>query len=227
MMRFPQTLRDSNPLEGLVSMPARDDRIVQAVIDTLIGALPSNPAVTLFGLGLGPLFAQQIWENMGEDDDANASSTLHDTLTRDPHCPGLSHFARAVLALTLCARWGAGLSPIDQQLHHGLQALVNAMDTEAVFWTEYIGAVAAAMVTIIPAWPKASERITDTIKFAPTVDDTGKAHKITLSLTVKMEAVRGIDLRDIEDQFKNVGKATGSDDRRRKVKVQIRQVSKL
>ncbi|OIW35011.1 hypothetical protein CONLIGDRAFT_566277 [Coniochaeta ligniaria NRRL 30616] len=227
MMRFPQEVRDSNPLQGLVSMPIKNDRIVQAVTDTLIAALPNTHAVTLFNLGLAPLFVQQIWENMGEDGDANASTTLHHTLTRDPHCPGLSHLARAILALTLCARWGAGLAPIDQQLRHGLQALVDVMDTDAVFWTEYVGAVAAAMAMVVPAWPKTPETITDTIKFLPTVDDNGKTTKITLTLTVKTEATKGINLRDLEDLFKNVGKSTSGHDKRRKVKVQIQQVSKL
>lgn len=227
MMRFPHEVRDSNPLESLVYMSTEDDRIVQVVSKTLMAALPNTVAGTLFDLGLAPLFVQQMWENMGEDGDASASAALHNSLTRNPHCPGLSHHARAVLALTLCARWGGSLGPVDQQLRGSLQALVDLTDTDATFWAEYIGAVAAAMATVIPAWPKAAERVTDTIKFSPAIDDSGKATKITLTLTVKTEAVRGIDLQDLESLFKNASKVASSDSKRRKLKVQIQLLSKL
>jgi retrograde regulation protein 2 len=227
MMMFPQEVRDTNPLESLRSIPARDDQVARAVTEALIGALPNKNGSTVFSLGLTRLFVHQIWDNMGERSDANASAALHSSLIRDPYCPGFSHYARAVLALTLCSRWGGSLGPIDQELRRSLQALTVATDQDAVFWAEYIGAVAAAIATVVPAWPRTAERVADTIRFSSTVDDSGKSSKINLTMTVNANATTGIDLEDLEGLFKNVGKMTSSDGRPRKIKVQIRQVSKL
>lgn len=228
MMRFPREVRDSDPLESLTSTPTTDDRVVQVVSTTLMAALPDTTIPgTLFDLGLASLFVQQIWENAGEDGDANAAASLHNSLTRAPQCPGLSHFARSVLSLALCARWGGKLGLADQQLRRSLRALVDATDPDAVFWAEYIGTVAAAMATVVPAWPRAPERVTNAIKFSSAMEDSGTKTKITLSVTVQTEASKGIDLQDMEDLIKKVGKTASSDIKKRKVKVQIHQVSKL
>lgn len=227
MMKFPKEVRDLNPLDGLGSLPSNEDHAIQAVIRTLSTTLPDVNTLTIFDLGIGHLFAQQIWENMGEDSDANASAALHHAVTRDPGSPGLSHFARALLALTLCARWGGSLGPTDQQLRSGLQALVDVVDKDAAFWAEYIGAAAAAVATVVPARPKTAERLRDTVKFQSMTDDSGKSTKISLTLTVNLESTKGVNLQDLEDLFKNVGKTTkNSGDKRRKVKFQIESVSK-
>lgn len=227
MMRFPRDVRDSNPLESLPDTPIKDDQVAQAIARAMMAALPGNVSGTLFDLGLAPLFVQQMWENMGNDSDANAAATLHNSLTRDPQCPGLSHFSRSILALTLCARWGGQLGVIDQQLRDSLRALVEVTNADAVFWAEYIGAVAAAMATVIPARPKTAERVTDTINFSSIIDDSGKKPKIRLTLTLRSGAAKGIDLNDLEHIFKKVGKTTNSDIERMKVEVQVHQVSRL
>jgi retrograde regulation protein 2 len=238
MMRFPREVRDSNPLDCLVGLPltktpspSDNDGILQAVTNTVAAALPTTSAVTVFDLGLAPLFVTQIWQNVGEDGDANASAVLHGAVGRDPSCPGLTHLARAVLGLTLCSRWGASLSPTDQQLYSSLKALVvDTADIDAVFWTEYIGAVATTLATIIPAWPMSVKRLVNAIKFQSNLDESDDTVRITLTLTVSLEATKGLNLRDLERPFKNLGKTGNGDDKKRtirKVKLQIQQVSKL
>lgn len=171
MMKLPREIREGNPI-SLMSMPlatspimhAEDQEALQAVVSTLQAAVPATEALSIFTLGLELLFARQIWAGAGEDGDANASACLHNLVTRDPSCPGLTHLARAVLGLTLCARWGTNLAPIDQQMRRSLRQLVNGADEDANFWIDYIGAVAAVMATVIPTWPRTTQRIRDAIK---------------------------------------------------------------
>lgn len=147
MIRLPQEIRESDPLDCL-----QPDVSLQGIVDILSSALPadySNPK-TVFGLGLGRLFASKIWSNTGDDDLANASAALHSAITEHPDCPGLSHAARAVMALTLCARWGGSVTPADEQLLNNLRALADTVNPDAVFWAGYIGAVAAALAKLAP-----------------------------------------------------------------------------
>ena len=169
MMKLPRAIREQNPLELITALESpsavgrEDPRILESVLSSLLSALPEGVDLsrvnTVFSLGLGALFARQIWVRAGERSDANASAVLHDAVARDPSCPGLTHLARAVVGLTLCARWDTSLAPVDEQLYHSLRALVVAADAEAEFWAEYIGAVADVLATLIPAWPRTKDRV--------------------------------------------------------------------
>lgn len=171
MMKLPRQVREGNPLNLIgVSLPTNfqtspdSQESLQAVVTTLKAALPATTPLNIFTLGLEFLFARQIWTGAGQDGDANASTCLHDLVTRDLSCPGLTHLARAVLGLTLCARWGSSLGPLDQQLHSSLRKLLDSADESAYFWAEYIGAVAAVIATVVPACPRTAERIGKAIK---------------------------------------------------------------
>jgi retrograde regulation protein 2 len=176
MMTLPPEIRDSNPLtyrgddvgNSVPSVPDADSASVQDVLEVLRSAVPSTLALTatptVFGLQLGAHYVRQIWTRLGDDADTNASAVLHNAVSC-PDQPGLTHLARAVLGVTLCARWGATLAPIDVQLHHNLRALIEAADPDAVFWADYIGAVTAAMTMFIRSWPKAHRAIRDTVRY--------------------------------------------------------------
>ncbi|KAK0748104.1 Ppx/GppA phosphatase family-domain-containing protein [Apiosordaria backusii] len=215
MMMLPREVRDSNPLSlpddgeaSVPSGPAQVDRTLQEVLSTLQSAFPPSfnltSVVSVFSLQLGPLYASHIWGRMGESEAANASSALHDAVNH-ADSPGLTHLARAVLAVTLCARWGANLGPIDQQLHQNLRELIDATDPDAAFWADYTGAVTAALAIVVPAWPKSSDTIKDRISFRSSAEH-GKKYKLHLEITISKEASRGVDLDDIKDLFKSVGK---------------------
>ncbi|OLN85369.1 Retrograde regulation protein 2 [Colletotrichum chlorophyti] len=223
LMKLPKSVRESNPLEALAGFPIQagpgggdeDDGelgVARAVLRTLYGAVPVNIDIsrtpTVFSLGLGPLFARQIWIHQGEDDDANASYALHETVTRDPSAPGLTHLARAVLGLTVCARWGSNLGPIDAQLYGNLKGLVAEAKAESVFWAEYLGAVAAVIVDLLPAWPKSVEELESTLRFeaTQTVNPDKKRASIDLTILVAPGAAVGIDPEDILGRLANVGK---------------------
>ncbi|KAK1711469.1 Ppx/GppA phosphatase [Colletotrichum lupini] len=217
LMKLPKSVRESNPLEALAGFPIQgheesEGREAAGTWPTLYGAVPKNVDVsrtpTVFSLGLGPLSARQVWIHQGEDDDANASYALHEAVTRDPSAPGLTHLARAVLGLTVCARWGSNLGPIDAQLYGNLRGLVAEAKLESVFWAEYLGAVAAVMVDLVPAWPTSVEELESTLRFEATQTSDPEKKRASIDLTVHVApgAAVGIDPADVMGRLANVGK---------------------
>ncbi|KAK3695111.1 Ppx/GppA phosphatase family-domain-containing protein [Podospora appendiculata] len=217
MMKLPREIRESNPLASIhaseapstASARGKEADVQDAVLKTLLSAFPANlgfaGTTTIFGLDLGPLYASHIWDRSGEDSEANAAAALHDAVTRNPGSPGLTHLARAVLGLTLCARWGANLASIDQRLHQNLRALVHAADPDATFWADYMGAVTAALTRLVTTWPRSQGVVEDHIRFQVTTQ-SGKKLKIFLDILVSEKAARGIDSQDLVGLFKGLGK---------------------
>jgi len=79
--------------------------------------------------------------------ESRASCGLHSTSTgvlASVH--GLTHHARALLALALCQRWGGDVS--DSTLKQRLCRLVGS---EMEFWCRYLGAVAGVIGSVYPA----------------------------------------------------------------------------
>lgn len=61
---------------------------------------------------------------------------------------GISHDARALLALVLCERWGHDLSPSDTAFHAKLQSLAGPAGS---WWAKYVGRVARGLGNLFPA----------------------------------------------------------------------------
>ncbi|KAK4231708.1 putative retrograde regulation protein [Podospora fimiseda] len=223
LMMLPQKIRRANPLElleGPVSQPGQDSQVLQDVLNTLTSAFPSDvnlsTTTSVFGMQLGHLYASQIWARQGEREDANAAAALHSAVDY-PDSPGLTHLRRAVLGVTLCARWGAGLGPIDQLLHQNLRDLIINADPDGTFWADYTGAVTAALVTIVTALPTSRGVLKDMIRFQAT-EEKGKRYKLHLKISIKKQALKGVDEEDLIDLFRNVGREKHQ---RRKVVVTI------
>lgn len=164
LMRLPREVREAEPLPLLHELgDTSSNAAIQSVLDVLASALPSNHDMsklsTVLTLGLGPLFVGKIWARLGDPREANAAYELHQAVTWNSSIPGLTHLARAVLGLTLCARWGSSLGPVDQQLHKGLRGLASQQSPEVIYWADYIGAVAAAITTACPVEPKTIEEL--------------------------------------------------------------------
>jgi len=175
MMMLPREIRESNPLshlhthtEPLLSLKySTENSVLHDVMDAISSALPENvdhAPMTVFSLHLGALYTSQVWTHVGDDADANASASLHDAISHNPGCPGLTHLARAVLGLTRCARWGAYLGPADQQLYQSLRTLVTRADPRALFWIDYIGAITAVLASVVTCWPRNQGAIQNTIR---------------------------------------------------------------
>ncbi|KAK4105580.1 hypothetical protein N658DRAFT_492061 [Parathielavia hyrcaniae] len=229
MMSLPPKIRANNPLTcfGIVtehripSAPGSDSASTQVVLGALQSAFPPDSdlaaTTTVFGLQLGAVYASQIWNELGADADANAAAALHNAVS-SPDQPGLTHLARAVLGVTLCARWGASLAPIDAQLHQNLRALMDAADPDATFWADYTGAVTATIARLLRTWPQAPSVLTSNVRFQ-SVAEHGKNMKIQLVISVSEDAARGVDLDSLLDLFKRVKKQDG-----RKVTVTINRL---
>ncbi|KAK0657618.1 Ppx/GppA phosphatase family-domain-containing protein [Cercophora newfieldiana] len=212
MMKLPPNIRESDPLACLESHCAptgltlgQGTSPAQNVLDTLVSSLPKGPneagAITVFGFQLGRIYSSKIWDGLGRDSDANASAALRDAASQNLGSPGLTHLGRAVLALTLCGRWGFSLGAIDNQLYRSLRAMVDAVDSDGVFWAAYIGAVSAVLATVVTRWPSDSQAITDSIRFRCTVEQSKKL-KIYLDISISEKAERGLWTQDLVDTIK-------------------------
>ncbi|KAM7209036.1 Ppx/GppA phosphatase family domain containing protein [Naviculisporaceae sp. PSN 640] len=218
MMKLPREVRESNPLHQIYDFPESkispsQEPLVQrlrAVVDKLLTAFPDNldltKTTTVFTVHLGHLFASQIWEGMGNDSDLNAAAALHNAITQDAGLPGLTHLARAVYGLTLCARWGGGIGPIDQQLYQNLKALADSSNPDTAFWAGYIGTVAAALAWLIPALPKSRDVLDKLVRFRCVAETGKKKLEIHLEISICEKLAQGVTMQDVIDLFKDVGK---------------------
>lgn len=209
LMKLPVSVREASPLPLLHHDNNTDPTALDFVVRMIQAALPSNIGhsnpPTVLSLGLGPLFASEIWSRSGGPSEANASFQLHRSLSRDPEVPGLTHLARSVLGLTLCFRWGATLGPIDQQLFAGLQMLVRQASAEGIFWAGYIGEVARLISQLCPRAPRSQSQLESIVRFDARLTNSKTKTKLQLTVTLAPSLYQ-IHNRDIANSFKHVGK---------------------
>ncbi|KAI1133541.1 Ppx/GppA phosphatase [Nemania abortiva] len=212
-MKLPMSIREASPLPLLhddSTSPMDLDVVVSMIQSALpLGIVHSN-IPTVLSLGLGPLFASDIWSRSGESNEANASFQLHRSLARDPGVPGFTHLARAVLGLSLCFRWGASLGPIDQQLFTALQKLIHRVSPEGVFWAEYIGEIASLIAQICPRAPESRKQLESIFSLGATFAKSKNHTKLQLTVTLNATMYEILNHHHIADSFKHVGKLSTS-----------------
>lgn len=168
MMKLPREIREANPLDVLANVQDGEKAVFGAILDKLSESLPANLThthfPTIFNTGLGLLFVREIWNRHGHDADSNTSFAIHDAVSRDTDCPGLTHLARALLGLGVAARWQGNLGPLDTQLHRGLQGILEDRGVDSSFWAQYLGAVAGVLATIFPVMPKQADQLVSAIR---------------------------------------------------------------
>ncbi|KAH6608659.1 retrograde regulation 2 [Trichoderma cornu-damae] len=168
MMKLPRDIRESNPLDVLASVQGGETEVFDAILGKLSESLPPNLAhsrfPSIFNTGSGLLFVRQAWSRHGHDADSNTSFAVHDAISRDTDCPGLTHLVRALLGLGIAARWGGHLGPLDAQLHRGLQRILEERGTDASFWAQYLGAVAGVLAAVFPVMPKRASQVISAIR---------------------------------------------------------------
>ncbi|KAL7900083.1 Ppx/GppA phosphatase family domain-containing protein [Trichoderma sp. SZMC 28014] len=205
MMKLPREIRESNPLDVLANVQDGEKAIFGAILDKLSESLPANLThthfPTIFSTGLGLLFVREIWSRHGHDADSNTAFAIHDAVSRDTDCPGLTHLARALLGLGVAARWGGNLGPLDAQLHRGLQGILEDRGVDSSFWAQYLGAVAGVLATIFPVMPKQADQLVSAISFQLRVEEReGKKDKVVLKIILSgaySKRVNGEDLIDL------------------------------
>ncbi|KAI2472209.1 Ppx/GppA phosphatase family-domain-containing protein [Annulohypoxylon bovei var. microspora] len=228
-MKLPKAMREENPLSLLHPVDSKVElETMQSVLDIVQSSLPTDVDFsnipTVFTLGLGPIFVNNIWTRVGESSDANAAFELHQAIHRDSSAPGFSHLARAVLGLTLCFRWGASLGPSDKLLQSNLQKLVDRSNPEANFWAEYLGAIANLLATLCPAKPDTADRLRKTIKFSSTMENGKTKTKVRLIVSLSSTAYQALDYYELGSFFKDIGKHRGTANKNKKVEFILQRI---
>jgi retrograde regulation protein 2 len=233
-MKLPSTIRESSPLPLLTgSSELRSTESVDAIVKIFSKALP-DASPPIFSPDLQRCFVQNTWIDMGDSDDLNSVKALRNPISGTiAGMPGLTHEIKAILALTLCARWGTNIGPMDKVLFKNLRQLVGP---NLSFWCEYLGAVARLLATILPAFPSDEQVLKKTISFvflqscqflcstqltktsfqsssSKTLGKSGKKSGIKLTIGVPMDARKGIELEDLLESLMAVGKGLDIDQR--------------
>lgn len=208
MMKLPPEIRESNPLDVLANVAQDKRRSYDAVLQLLSAALPQDLASsipTIFNLGLGLLFVREIWRRDGYDADTNATFSVHGSVTRNSDFPGLTHLARAILGLGVCARWGCGIGPAESQLLQGLRQIADGHGEDASFWAIYVGAISSIIATVFPVMPKEPRHLLEALRFNTqiTAGHKGTKNKIVLTIGLASEFTQGIDQEGLADNFQS------------------------
>ncbi|KAF2213636.1 hypothetical protein CERZMDRAFT_96467 [Cercospora zeae-maydis SCOH1-5] len=101
-------------------------------------------------------FANLIYYHSSHSKDLQASAALRSTtagVLAGVH--GITHEARMLIALLLCARWGGSIPPSDETFKRNLEQLIESPWT--LWWINYLGAVASLIAGIYPAGPLAGK----------------------------------------------------------------------
>ncbi|KAK2596189.1 retrograde regulation protein 2 [Conoideocrella luteorostrata] len=219
MMKMPREIRESNPLAVLANVQETEKPLFDAIFDLLSAALPQTEVnfqniPTILSPGLASLFIRQIWNRSGYSTNSNSSFALHYTMVRDSDCPGLTHLARALLALTTSARWGHDIGPVDEALSKSLCGIIERHHRDAMFWALYIGAVANILAAVFPVVPLGPSQVASTIQFESNLSKT-KTDTDRVELTIKLstEATKKVNLKDLADTIKNTTKTKGDESR--------------
>ncbi|CZS94977.1 related to retrograde regulation protein RTG2 [Rhynchosporium graminicola] len=207
-MKLPPIIRESNPLALLPGgAPNQDPEVLDSIVQTLVTAMPEGYPI-IISPEILHFVARNTWQAMGDPDGANSAKALHNPITGMlAGLPGMTHEIRAIIALTMSARWGNDLGPVDQAVHDNLRALVGH---ETAWWCDYIGTLASFLATIMPALPVGEKSLDEIVRFlAMTSNGLGKkGHHVGIRLKalVSSKAHRGVLIGDLEGMFKKVGK---------------------
>ncbi|KAH7400453.1 putative retrograde regulation protein 2 [Cadophora sp. MPI-SDFR-AT-0126] len=207
-MKLPPAIRESNPLALLPGgAPNQDPKVLDSIVQTLLTAMPEG-FPSILSHELLHFVARNTWQSMGDPDGANSAKALHNPITGMlAGLPGMTHEIRAVVALTMSARWGIDLGRVDRGVHDNLRALVGH---ETAWWCDYVGTLASFLATIMPAFPTSEKVLEGMIKMqASTASGLGKkGHHvgIRLKLLVSQKAQLGIQIGELEGMFQKVGK---------------------
>jgi retrograde regulation protein 2 len=209
-MKLPPEIREEHPLPLLPSAsPNQRSDVLTSVVACITSALPKGYP-TIFSAELLHYVARNIWQDMGDPDDANSARALHNPISGIlAGLPGMTHQIRAILALTMCARWGVHPGPVDSKLHENLQALIGP---GLSWWSEYIGTLAGLLAILTPAFPSTEEALRKMLKFETwTGQGLGKKGyqvRVRLYITLGDDAHHGVNAGELENMFGRVGKGS-------------------
>lgn len=221
-MKLPSHVQESNPLDlypcGLSNprddfdySSTQDSDALDSIVCILFNALP-EPARPIFKDEFLRYIAKNIWVEMGTSDEANSSRALHITTSGIlDGLPGVTHELRAVIAITLCARWGTVLGPANQIFHDKLQ---NLLGKDLAFMCQYLGTVARFLALFSAVLPKdgnafCRELICVESSYKNNLGKKQKKEGISVWFDLSTQASKNVELKNYQDLFERVGKGLG------------------
>lgn len=203
-MTLPPSVREQSPLShlGEASSPSRDE-VTSGVVDTLLDALPKG-CPDIFTRDLLQCFGKLLWTDMGNTPEVNSARALHDPISF-ASVLGFTHQVRAVLSLTLCARWGNDLGPVDQMLFNNLRALIGP---ELSWWCDYMGRILQLLAAAVPTCPATVDELEQAIAFIASSSDA-ESKKMSIRLRIALgESTSWVETRTgaLQGIFDKVGK---------------------
>ncbi|RKF55504.1 Retrograde regulation protein 2 [Erysiphe neolycopersici] len=222
-MMLPPSIREMDPFLMIpVPNPQQDPQIILHVTNLLMKIFPKEHILPplVFTQKVISYISGHIWAYEGQT--GNASLVLHKIIDKIRIAlPNLPHFLSAVLAITLSARWGYEIGPMDSIIVKNLQ---NIVGIETVWWCRYIGTACRFISLVCPAFPTNLESFRNTLRWEVTVSGSlGKEKKKGILMRVYLlsgceQGIPGGLEGQLKKMWKNFGKGLGLG---RKVKVII------
>ncbi|EME42322.1 hypothetical protein DOTSEDRAFT_89751 [Dothistroma septosporum NZE10] len=197
------------------------------LVRLLRASLPQTPATgavddykSIFVPELLEAFANLIYHHSSHSKDLQASAALRTTTSgvlAGVH--GITHEARTLIALLLCARWGGSIPPCDGPFKRTLEQLVDSSWT--LWWINYLGAVASLISGVHPAGVKDADRL----HLRAVWEQDEKARPVlTVRATITAdvdEEVVGVDAHSVEKVGKRKRWIGGRDGTGHRVAVEV------
>jgi retrograde regulation protein 2 len=210
---LPQDIRAQDPL--VIATQPYAPVAAQEFTRLLTASMPPSSSAEV--RALTPAVSNMLHCHAAMSKESRASCALHCTSTgvlTSVH--GLTHQARALLALILCARWGDEVP--DSNLKSRLQLLVGS---EMEFWCRYLGAIAGIIGSVYPA----GRVVPGEGRIDLEVAEEGSNEKKTIRLTVLFKnedpVTTGDVVGDTLKEVEMVGKKKRCGTYRRKVAVVV------
>lgn len=160
-LKLPPLVQERNPLRVLSEdVGFESGASVDEIVNLFSKCLPDAcPAV--FDADLLRYVVCNIWKHLGISDDANSATALQNPISGSlSHFSCLTHEVKAIIALTMCARWGTNLAPTHKTLFNNLRRLVG--DTVS-FVSDYLGTLARLLALVSPTCPASPDLLMKTI----------------------------------------------------------------
>ncbi|KAK4613690.1 Retrograde regulation protein 2 [Fulvia fulva] len=174
------------------------------LVELLLASLPEGPTngavddyKSIFVPELLEAFANLIYHHSSHSKDLQASAALRTTTSgvlAGVH--GITHEARTLIALLLCARWGGSIPPCDEPFKRTLEQLADSPWT--LWWINYIGAVAALISGVHPSGVRDADRLQLRASWG---QDEKRRQVLSLHATITAdvdEDVFGVDAHGVE-----------------------------
>ncbi|KAI6247242.1 Retrograde regulation protein 2 [Erysiphe necator] len=191
-MMLPSYIREMDPFPLVpIPNPEQDSQVISHVTNLLMNILPKKHILPpyVFNRKVISYISSHIWAFQGLT--GNATRALHKSLDEVRNIlPSLPHFLSAVIALTLSARWGDDIGPIDINFAANLQKVVGL---ETVWWCRYMGTACHFISMIFPVFPRNLESFSNALNWKVVTSDTLGKKKNKKGILLQIRLMSGLE----------------------------------